>query len=299
MKTRMIWGILACAAAGAMAPAASAQVAPPAQPRARIAITPSDAPTSFLGIGVADIDAERAKALNLKEERGAEITNVYEGSPAAKAGIKEHDVVLEFGGQTVQGMEHLKRLVAETPVGRQVRIVVWRNGAAQTLTAAIGSKSAQAIGPGLGSGIGSGPGSRSWTLPAMPGFQGWTMPEMDMPNFSMTWRNPRLGIIGEPLGKEDQLAEFFGVKDGVLVKSVVKSSPAEKAGIRAGDVIVKVADSKIATAEDITRALRSVGNGQTTCVVTVVRGKKETPITVTLEPRTGGPVGAAVRTVSC
>jgi serine protease Do len=101
------------------------------------------------------------------------------------------------------------------------------------------------------------------------------------------------------LGKEDQLAEFFGVKDGVLVKSVVKSSPAEKAGIKAGDVIVKVADSKIATAEDITRALRSVGNGQTTCVVTVVRGKKETPITVTLEPRTGGPVRAAVRTVSC
>ena len=292
MKTRVIWVILAGVAAGALAPAASAQVAAPA-PRPRIAITPSEAPASFLGIGVADVDAERAKALNLKEERGAEITHVYEDSPAAKAGIKEKDVVLEFGGQTVQGMEHLKRLVAETPVGRQVKIVVWRNGAAQTLNATIGSQnSVMPIAPGAR-------GTGSWSMPALPGLQGWTIPEMDMPNFSMTWRNPRLGIIGEPLGKEDQLAEFFGVKDGVLVKSVVKSSPAEKAGIKAGDVIVKVADSKIATAEDITRALRSVGNGQTTCVVTVVRGKKETPITVTLEPRTGGPVRAAVRTVSC
>ena len=292
MRTRVLLGILACAAAGAMAPAASAQVAAP-PPRPRIAITPSDAPTSFLGIGVADVDAERAKALNLKEERGAEITHVYEDSPAAKAGIKEKDVVLEFGGQPVQGMEHLKRLVAETPVGRQVRIVVWRNGASQTLTASIGSQNGMMpIAPGAR-------GTGSWSMPAIPGFEGWTIPEMDMPSFSMTWRNPRLGIIGEPLGKEEQLAEFFGVKDGVLVKSVVKSSPAEKSGIKAGDVIVKVADSRIATAEDITRALRSVGNGQTTCLVTVVRGKKETSITVTLEPRTGGPVHAAVRTVSC
>ena len=115
----------------------------------------------------------------------------------------------------------------------------------------------------------------------------------------MNWRNPRLGIIGEPLGKQEQFAEFLGVKDGVLVKSVVKSSAAEKAGIKAGDVIVKVDDSKVATAEDITRALRSAPTGKTTCVVTVVRDKKETPITVTLETRTGGPVRAAARSEDC
>jgi serine protease Do len=270
----MIWAILACAAAGAMAPAASAQAEPP---RPRIAITPSDAPTSFLGIGVADIDAERAKALNLKDERGAEITQVHAGSPAAKAGIKEHDVVLEFGGQAIQGMQHLKRLVAETPVGRQVKIVVWRNGAEQTLTAVIGSqRDAMAMGPNA-------PGL--WAMPEMPGSQARTVPEMDIPEMAMTWRNPMLGILGEPLGKQEQFAEFFGVKAGVLVKSVLKRSPAEKAGIKAGDVIVKVDDTRIATAEDITRALRSVGNGKTTCMVTVVRDKKETPITVSLAGR--------------
>jgi serine protease Do len=105
--------------------------------------------------------------------------------------------------------------------------------------------------------------------------------------------------MGEPLGKEEQFAEFFGVKDGVLVKSVLKSSPAEKAGIKAGDVIVKVDDAKIATAEDITKALRSVENGKSTCVVTVVRGKKETPVTVTLETRTGGPVHAEAASEDC
>jgi len=293
MRTRVLLGILACAAAGAMAPSAWAQVAQ-GTPRPRIAITPSAAPTSYLGIGVADIDAERAKALKLKEERGAEITHVYEDSPAAKAGIKEKDVVLEFGGQAVRGMEHLKRLVAETPVGRQVKIVVWRDGASHALTAAIGSqKNASAMSPAT---------PRMWAMPEMsqiPGFREMTIPPMDIPNFSMTWQNPRLGIMGEPLGKEEQFAEFFGVKDGVLVKSVLKSSPAEKAGIKAGDVIVKVDDAKIATAEDITKALRSVENGKSTCVVTVVRGKKETPVTVTLETRTGGPVHAEAASEDC
>jgi serine protease Do len=287
----VLLGILACAAAGALAPAASAQTA---APRPRTAITLPGAPTSYLGIGVADIDSERAKALNLKEERGAEITHVYADSPAAKAGLKEKDVVLEFGGQAVQGMEHLKRLVAETPVGRQVKIVVWRDGAAQTLTAAIGSqKNTMSLAPAT---------PRMWAMPEMseiPGFRGMTIPPMDIPNLAMTWQNPRLGILGEPLGKQEQFAEFFGVKDGVLVKSVVKSSPAEKAGIKAGDVIVKVDDARIATAEDITKALRSVESGKGTCVVTIVRGKKETPITVTLETRTGGPVRAAVRSEDC
>ena len=85
-------------------------------------------PISYLGIGVVDVDAERAKALNLKEERGAEIKSVAEDSPAAKAGLKEGDVVLEYNQERVEGMEQLVRLVRETPPGRQVALSVWRNG---------------------------------------------------------------------------------------------------------------------------------------------------------------------------
>ena len=94
---------------------------------------PRNAP--YLGIGVKDIDSESAKKLNLKEVRGVEITQVEENSPAAKAGIKEGDVVLEYNGQPVEGGEQLSRLVRETPIGRQVKVGVWRNGSMQTLTA--------------------------------------------------------------------------------------------------------------------------------------------------------------------
>jgi serine protease Do len=248
-------------------------------------ITVQRAGASYLGVGVADITAERAKALNLKEERGAEITSVDDGSPAARAGIKEGDVVLEYDGTAVQGIEQLTRLVHETPVGRQVKISVWRNGAAQTLTATIEAR-------------------KSLQLPAMPrsmevhrdgdflvfpdlggGRSSFVLPQIETP-FRLTWQNPALGIEGESLSSQQQLAEFFGVKDGVLVKSVVKNSAAEKAGIKAGDVVVKLDDSSVATPQDITRALRALGSKKT-LTVTVVRNKKEIPLTIAIETRNG------------
>src|SRR5919202_4928263 len=81
-------------------------------PRARAStnVTVHKSGASYLGIGVAEIDAERAKALNLKEERGVEVKSVDPDSPAAKAGIKEGDVVLENNGQHVEGTEQFIRL---------------------------------------------------------------------------------------------------------------------------------------------------------------------------------------------
>jgi serine protease Do len=236
---------------------------------------------SYLGIGVADITAERAKALNLKEERGAEVTNVAQDSPASKAGIKEGDVVLEYDGATVQGIEQLTRLVRETPVGRQVKISVWRNGAAQTLTATIEARKGTVIrSDGL-----------DITVPFVP------KKLIEIPRFQMTWQNPVLGIEGESLTSQEQLADFFGVKDGVLVKLVRKDSAAEKAGIKAGDVIIKLDDSTVTTPQEITRALRALGSKKT-FTVTVVRNKKEMPLTVTLEER-GGAIRAGDPTLQC
>jgi len=227
--------------------------------------------TSYLGIGVADITPERAKALNLKEERGAEVTNVAQDSPAAKAGIKEGDVVLDYDGAAVQGIEQLTRMVRETPVGRQVKISVWRNGAAQTLTATIEARKGTVI---------QSNGHRI-VVPFFP-----SMPQIEIPRFEMAWQNPVLGIEGESLNSQEQLADFFGVKQGVLVKLVRKNSTAEKAGMKAGDVVVKVDDSTVATSQDITRALRALGSKKT-FTVTVVRNKKEIPLTVTVEERRG------------
>ena len=287
MSMKRGFGVACLAAASVVSNAAFAQVV--VAPRAR---TANGAYTvqrsgSYMGIGVVDITAERAKTLNLKEERGVEVTSVVDDGPAAKAGIKEGDVVLDYNGQAVQGTTQFQRLVSETPAGRQVKVGIWRNGATQTLTATVAERKGTVIMSDDGS---------SWLnvpIPPMP-----PMPNIniDVPHFNMVYGSPMLGIEGESLESEEQLADFFGVKEGVLVKSVRRNSAAEKAGLKAGDVIVKVDDMKVGNSSEITKTLRSLRSKRTFTVL-VVRNKKEMPLTVTLEDR--GSIRAATGVVQC
>ncbi|HEY2015714.1 MAG TPA: PDZ domain-containing protein [Bryobacteraceae bacterium] len=264
-------GMTLLVAASLLTPAAFAQSR---APRARTIATVSDR-LAYLGISTQDVDSERASALKLKEVRGAEITSVKEDSPALKAGFKEGDVIWEYNGQAVEGSAQLTRLVRETPVGRQVKIGIWRNGAAMTLTPTLEASKGMVIDGG------------TWVMPEVrvPEITIPPMPPIEIPRFEMSYQNPMLGIYGEALGQQEQLAEFFGVKEGVLVKAVTKNSAAEKAGVKAGDVIVKVDEAKVATSRDITSALRA-SRSKKTITVTVVRNKKEMPLTVTIEAST-------------
>jgi serine protease Do len=282
MKTSL--GIALAAAASLVLSTAFAQVVTPRQ-RSAQGFVVEKAGGGYLGIGGLDISPERAKALNLKEERGVEVSSLASDGPASKAGIKEGDVVLEFNGQPVQGTAQFQRLVRETPVGRQVKITVWRSGAAQTHTATVGENRQTTV-------IAPGDGSWNFSMPEIP-----AMPNIEIPRFQMSLQNPMLGIVGESLGQEDQLAEFFGVPDGVLVRSVKKGSAAEKAGIKAGDVITKVDDSKVTSSTDITRVLRGLKSRKTFGVI-VVRNRKEMPLTVTMES-TGSSLHAALSAVNC
>ncbi|MCC6857205.1 MAG: PDZ domain-containing protein [Bryobacterales bacterium] len=226
---------------------------------------------SFLGIGVADIDSERAKTLKLKEERGVEVKSVDEDSPAAKAGLKEGDVVLEFNGQRVEGTEQFMRLVRETPPGRQARLLISRGGAAQTVTATLGSRKGGSVFIGGEPFQFDMPEIRIPPMPPMP---------PDIPRAVMSYRTGRLGIESESLSS--QLAEYFGVKEGVLVRSVTKDSPAARAGIKAGDVIVKVDGTTVTSPREISSTLRAA-RSKKTFPVTLMRDRKEMTLTVTVE----------------
>jgi serine protease Do len=278
------------AAVSVVAPAYPQSPAPSARSAQAIVIQRGGG--GYLGIGGMEVTPEKVKALNLKEEGGVLVSSVSEDGPAAKAGIKEGDVVLEFNGIPVQGTVQFQRMVSETPPGRQVKLTIWRNGAQQTVTATIGERKGAftSVGPDDG---------HAWTFD-MPNMQNLPrMPELSVPHFETITPTPALGIYGEPLGENDQLAEFFGVTDGVLVRSVRKGSAAEKAGIKAGDVITKVDENKVTTSGEITRTLRGLRGKKTSLTVIVVRNKKETPITVTLEPSSTGGIRAALDAVNC
>jgi serine protease Do len=220
---------------------------------------------SYLGIGVAEITSERAKALNLSEERGVEITRVAENSPAEQGGLKTGDVVVEYNGDRVEGLEQFMRMVRETPPGREVKLAVSRSGSIQQVIVKTGTRKTGDL--------------RSETF-EIPRFE---MPEFrmpDLPRANMSWRSLALGIEAESL--DGQLAEFFGVKDGVLIRSVIKGSAADKAGVRAGDVITKVNDTAVANPRDITAAIRS-DSSKKLMSLTLIREKREMSVTVTLD----------------
>jgi serine protease Do len=220
---------------------------------------------SYLGVGVKEIDAERAKVLKLREEYGVEVTSVEEEGPAAKAGLKTGDVVLEYNGQRVEGTEQFVRFVRETPTGRTVKLLVSRSGGTLTLNPTLAARKSKA------------PQAFSWERFEMPEIQ---VPIPDVPMAMMSWRSSTLGVVAESL--ESQLAAYFGVKEGVLVRSVVAGSTAEKAGFKAGDVILKVDESKVASPRDVTNAIRTARNAKkSTMPVAVMREKKEVNLTVT------------------
>lgn len=230
---------------------------------------------SYLGIGVAEIDAERAKALNLKEVRGVEVKSVDHDSPAAKAGLKDSDVVLEYNGQRIEGTEQFVRLVRETPIDRQVKLLVSRNGGAQTLTATIGHRTDQySFAPGAG---GTDLMVEIPEMPPMPPMPAMPpMPEVapmpEMPRVFGVTRPGLLGIECEALGS--QLAAYFGVKEGVLVRSVNKDSAADKAGMRAGDVILKVDGEAVSQVHEVTSLVRGARTKHSFPIV-VMRDKEK------------------------
>jgi len=218
---------------------------------------------SYLGVSLAEVDADRAKELKLKEAYGTEITRVEEGSPAEKAGLKPGDVVLEYNGQRVEGMEQLGRMVRETPPGREVRLLVSRNGATQTLTAMVSTRRGRPV--------------ETFPNIEIPEFH---MP--DIPQFFTTMRSPVLGVEVETLG--NQLGDYFGVKEGVLVRSVLKGTPAEKAGIKAGDVITKVDGTGVGTPNELSSAARSA-SAKKSYVVELTREHKAVSVTVMVDDR--------------
>jgi serine protease Do len=224
---------------------------------------------SYMGIDVQEVTHDRMAALKLKEERGAEITMVDHDAPAGKAGLREHDVILEFNGSKVQGTEELRRLIHETPPGRNVQLLISRDGQPMNISLALVDKKEYFAGKHESHGMPPIPPVPP--VPAMP-----AMPALDL-NIRT---GSSYGLLVDNL--TPQLGEYFGVKngEGVLVKSVEEGTPGKAAGFKAGDVIVRVNNQKVADRGDWRSAIRANRSGKLT--VGIVRDRREQNLTISL-----------------
>jgi len=223
----------------------------------------------YLGVWVDDVDSDKAQALKLKEVRGAVITLIDHDAPAGQIGLHVNDVVLQLNGQNIDAAEQLRRLLKEIPPGRKVSLEFSRDGNIQTVAVELVDHKVMAheVWNKLGA------QSESYSAPqgmgVLPGGGDASLPGMfHMPIFGSTLN---VGAMVEPL--TGQMAEYLGVPNGLMIKTVAHKSEAASAGFKAWDVILKVGPDAVTTLSDWDRALRSNQGKQVQ--VTILRDKKQ------------------------
>jgi len=235
---------------------------------------------SYLGVDTRDITPDRLGPLHLKEESGVEITMVDQDAPAGKAGLKEQDVILTLNGEKVVSVEQLRRMIRETPPDRVVTLGISRDGQPMTFKVQLADRKNN-----FAYSYGGKAKDFHFEMPAMPAMPAIpALPDIDVPvSIVVVHSSLRSGLMVENL--TPQLGDFFGAKNGqgVLVRSVEKGSRADKAGFRAGDVIVKINDEPIHDSGDFSHALRN-RNGNA-AKLSILRDKKEQTLTLTLPER--------------
>ena len=238
--------------------------------------------SSWLGVETHEVTAGKAKELKLSAERGVVLGKIVPDSPAAKAGLKENDVVTEINGQRVEGAAQFRRMIQEIPAGRTVQLSVWRDGRTQTISATLGKSEQSRHAMKM---LAPTPGTFAFRMPEMP-----EIPSMEWNGSMLLGGQPRIGIDAEEIS--GQLGAFFGAPDGegILVRDVTSGSPAEKAGVKAGDVITSLNGEHIRTVGELREKLSAKRDDKDRTVkLGVLRNKSEISLSVELPapaPRT-------------
>jgi serine protease Do len=235
-----------------------------------------------IGVSIRDIDTAKDKAPG-----GVVIEQVEGDSPAAKAGLTAGDVVVEYDGERVRSTRQFTRLVQESVPGRSVPVVVLRDGQRSTLSVEPASGGTFRLWSGDGDGAFVIPPTPP-AAPVPPAAPAPPVPPMDLlPEVygrleRFMGAAGRLGVAVQDLSP--QLAEYFGAKDGVLVTSVTADSPAQKAGVTAGDVITAFSGERITSVGELRRQVQRL-ESDAEFTLEVLRDRKAMTLKGKLEVR--------------
>lgn len=276
-----LWSIVGMLAAGVSVAVATLvaqdrSAGPPVRQEHRLFAL--DGRGSQLGVTVRDLPPSEPAA----KTGGVRVDEVDTDGPASKAGVQPGDIVVEFDGERVRSARQLTRLVRETPEGRSVEMALMRNGKRQTVTAMPEARTfawnMDIDGDRIRRDVERGLREFRMAPPAMD----FRFEDGGHGTFSWTPRPSRIGVTLEPL--TDQLAAYFGASEGgVLVSSVGADSPAQKAGLQAGDVITSINDARVEDAGDAVGEIRRAEGSEIT--FGIVRDKQSTSVKVVVEPR--------------
>jgi|WetSurMetagenome_2_1015567.scaffolds.fasta_scaffold25673_1 predicted metalloprotease with PDZ domain len=213
----------------------------------------------WIGIMVRDVSEKMARKANLASEEGAFVVKVFENSPADSAGIQEGDVIIEFNEKKLFDSNDLAKIVCRTLPETKVSIMFIRNGEKKTVHVLVGKKKEP----------------RQWTF-------GEILP---MPDLHVFTGYHILGL--HLLTLNEQLGEYFGApqNEGVLIEEVERKSAAEKAGLKAGDIIIRVGNKTIDVVEKIRKELQKYDEGDMVEFEILRKSTKKTVKVEIVEPQ--------------
>ena len=227
-----------------------------------------DKEKGYLGVYLEDIDRELRESLDFKGE-GVFIDDIVDDSPAKEAGIEPGDIVIKFAGKQVQDSDDLRKIIKNTKPDTKVKINIIRDGKEKTLSAKIGDRKdyiddkVKVFGKGFVS-------PRIHIFSDKHG-----IPDLYIKGYKDYWeKRAFLGVNMEKLSKG--LAEYFEVKFGAMVTEVIEDSPAEKAGLKPGDIITEYRGREVREPEDVSHYIKKNDVGDKVEVKVVRKGKEMT-----------------------
>jgi len=222
----------------------------------------------WLGVYIQDVDRDTQDAWDLPSDDGVIIDDVVDDSPAEDAGLETGDVVLKFDGKDVTSSSRFRRMIRNADPDTEVKLEIMRDGKSEELTVTIGER------------------EEDYTWDWDDDDFHIDIPRIVIPNIpriqTHSYRNYRSsshGWIGVQLRDlNDQMGEYFGVEDGrgALIESVADDSPAEKAGLAAGDVIIKINDEKIYDVDDVVEEISDLDEGDEAKIIVLRKGSEKT-----------------------
>lgn len=215
--------------------------------------SPEASPGASLGVYLADINEARAKQFRLSEQRGALVGKVLENSPAAKAGLRENDVITRFDEHSVQNAGTIYMLLNDTLPESRVLLRIVREGAERDLTVIVGERQGEVLDPKAN------------------------------PETFLRTRTWRLGV--KTISLTPQLAEFLGVTGtGALISEVEPRTLADRAGLKAGDCLLSMNGEQLGASSDLNRTFNELfTKAKGEAKLKIVREKKEQEITIKAE----------------
>lgn len=203
--------------------------------------------SGYLGVRLRDVSADDAKQLRLPSETGAVVAEVTPDSPAAEAGLIDGDVIVEVAGLPILSARHLQRVIADNPPDRTLTLGIIRAGNRQSLPVKLGERR----------------GGRAFEMPRLeaPPLEKEDGPHVfrfrgEGPEIRIFRQGPRLGIEGHAVSSDLAQALNLATDKGVLVLTVLPDSAADRAGVKAGDVIVAVSGVAIESLDALRENLK-------------------------------------------